>query len=698
MYSDRPRPTPTRTATPRRGVTLVEMLVAVALLVLMMTVIVQVFKAATDAVSASRTYQELDSSLRQLDGTIRNDLQNLTARLTPPLDPSKNLGYFEYIENSFADNQGEDTDDCLRLTVKAPEGQLFNGRMYTSTVPGGMSAAQAAYFYKTQPITIQSQFAEVIYFLRNNNLYRRVLLVAPDRQSSVQQFQGFRPGVFGGTPVSWQGVNDLSAHTSPTLPVAAQPNIILLNTLGDLTNRENRYASPVFLNDFGPNSSLDTGGLPDDSNIDTVPDYWPSLYPGAINAGLVNEPDPVTNRHLSPQYMPFPYVYQYAYSAPDTTVSPGLAGWIHTPDPALGQGSIPLLNALNHGPEDLGDSLPTPSGTQTSWMFPTWRETMSQNWVAPFSYNTAGSINPTPGLVAFDPTSTANANALSFLPYMTNALIPGTATPYRVVPQPFTDGAGSTHFAVSTLPAGTAADALWSQTWEDDLIMVGVRSFDVKAYDDAFPGYVDLGWANDGRLWDPYLSGQVDPLTNSAWAPRYLTNAPGTNSTNAPYAFFWPPNQLATVYDTAGIYGTFAHEGRMPPLVEDYRLDPQYPLTNVGDYSVIHGGTVPPTIRMRRTWDSWSTDYTNAPATGVVNPTLSGPIGGLNPGSPIGLGSPYYGSPTGSAPYYAQPIYPSYPAPYPQALRGLQIKITVVDPRNQRSKQLTIRQDFSDKL
>jgi hypothetical protein len=31
-------------------------------------------------------------------------------------------------------------------------------------------------------------------------------------------------------------------------------------------------------------------------------------------------------------------------------------------------------------------------------------------------------------------------------------------------------------------------------------------------------------------------------------------------------------------------------------------------------------------------------------------------------------------------------------------LRGLQIQIRVVDPRNERVKVLTIRQDFSDKL
>ncbi len=112
---------------PRRGVTLVEMLVVVALLVLMMTIIVQIFQAATGAVSAAKVYQELDDQLRELDGTLRQDLAGVTARLNPPLDPDENKGYFEYGENSFADLQGEDTDDYLKFTAQAPEGQSFTG-------------------------------------------------------------------------------------------------------------------------------------------------------------------------------------------------------------------------------------------------------------------------------------------------------------------------------------------------------------------------------------------------------------------------------------------------------------------------------------------------------------------------------------------------------------------------------------------
>src|SRR5689334_8054211 len=75
----------------RRGVTLVEMLVTLAILLLIMTVIVQIFQAATGAMSGAQAFQEFDNELRQLDATIRADLRGVTARLTPPLNPKDNL-------------------------------------------------------------------------------------------------------------------------------------------------------------------------------------------------------------------------------------------------------------------------------------------------------------------------------------------------------------------------------------------------------------------------------------------------------------------------------------------------------------------------------------------------------------------------------------------------------------------------------
>ena len=68
-----------RFAARRRGVTLVEMLVTLAVLLLMMIFIVQIFQAATGSLSSAQVYQELDNQLRLLDSTIRSDLNGVTA-------------------------------------------------------------------------------------------------------------------------------------------------------------------------------------------------------------------------------------------------------------------------------------------------------------------------------------------------------------------------------------------------------------------------------------------------------------------------------------------------------------------------------------------------------------------------------------------------------------------------------------------
>src|SRR5262249_14390629 len=156
--------------------------------------------------------------------------------------------------------------------------------------------------------TITSDYAEIIYFLRNGNLYRRVLLIAPELQSSIVPALSnanvgnntgylpngnpfpFTPDALGGAQVSWQGVNDLSAR--PAAAGVPGNNPIVLNTLGDLTNRENRFASPRFANDFwnltgGGAGVAGPDGIPDDLNSDNVPDLYPSLYRHVFNNALI---------------------------------------------------------------------------------------------------------------------------------------------------------------------------------------------------------------------------------------------------------------------------------------------------------------------------------------------------------------------------------------------------------------------------
>jgi len=694
---------------PRRGVTLVEMLVTVGILVLIMAIIVQVFRATTGAVSGAQTAQQLDDADRLLDATIRADLAGATARFTPPLDPNANLGYFEYGENEFADNQGEDSDDYIKFTAKAPPGRPFLGRAFLPP-PGGsfaaLSAAQQAAYIASMPITVSSEYAEIIYFLRNGNLYRRVLLVDPDRNLTPSQtlqmlnnvhvdstgnsYQ-LAPGQFG-VPVSWQGMNDYSAHPAATYNSSQS---IIFNSLGDLTNRENRFASPRFANDF---ASIISGqytpgadGIPDDLNFDNVPDYYPTLYPNVINTGLINTTYPTAGVGLP--LMAFPFVYPGMYSVPQTLSNNGaaLAGWIHSPTPmayvnnsgvTFDTNPLLYLTALNHNPLDVGDNLPIPPNqlgfVQTYWGFPTWRETLSSAWNDP-TYPLFGNTPPnypspfpgpaTPPTYPFGQPNGLVPRSTSIIPINDDGnTLPAMTAIWRNKPQLFTDGIGVNN---QFFPPNTP---LWNyMSWEDDLIMSNVRSFDVKAYDSSFGGYVDLGWGDDLRLYLPYAN-----------YAGYLGITAPPALLGTPLALVWPPvnpqvEPTAQTFNT--ILQTFAHEGRMPPLPADQRFDAQYGAVPAGfygtntNYTGNLGDPTPGIVRLRRVWDSWSTKYSAAPGTGV-NPATGSPLG----------------------PPFTPPVYPSYPPPYPAPLRGIQIQIRIQDPAGQRVKSLTIRQDFTDKL
>ena len=645
---------------PRRGVTLVEMLVVVALVVLMMVILVQIFQSALGAMSASRTTQELDVTLRQIDSMVRSDLTGVTANMTPPNDPALKQGYFEYGEGAQADAQGEDTDDYMAFTTKAPEGQNFTGRQYLFGT--GINAT-------VQPTTITSQVAEIIYFLRNGNLYRRVLLVAPEKAKSLTVTttagNNYTTSIFGGQMfVSWQGMNDISCR--PVGFTTGSP-IPIPNDLGDLTNRENRIFRQRFANDFNP-----FDGIPDDNNNDGVPDYAPTLYyngAGGVsytdaNNNPIWSPNGLTNERIGwPQNIPqrveqgtaksadvyaFPYLFPGMYSVPEgstvsgSTVTPPAnnLGWRHGMFPGTAaNGSL----YINHAPLDVNDNLPAPTVKQTWWGFPTWRETMTAysgtgGWGDPvYSINRSGTNTQALGLRPLAPQAAYMLTGTNFLTPLT---LLGSAS---TAPPPYSDGAGSASFVA--LPGAN------NRLWEDDLILTNVRSFDIKAYDPDAPlyntpanglfsvGYLDLGYGAPS-----YLGG---------WA----SNAGGP---------VVPP------FQTSGIPQGFGHEARMPPITNDFRIHPKRPLYrnangttspyNIGDNS-------PGVTRLVRTFDTWSTAYIDVHDTDLA----------LN------------GSPNSANP---NPIYPSFPPPYPSTLRGLQVQIRVTDARGERTKVLTIRHNF----
>ncbi|QDV35899.1 PulJ/GspJ family protein [Tautonia plasticadhaerens] len=670
---------PTARPTARRGLTLVELMVTIALMLLIMSIIVALFTAATEGMTIARTDQEMASVTRRVDAVIRQDLRGVTARFTPPLDPNHNLGYFEYIENSFADAQGEDTDDILCFTAKAPPGQPFTGRimLQRGVYPAGHPRANQARY---APTTITSDHAEIIYFLRNGNLYRRVLLVVPDRKDSLvvdldpatgQYF--YRGGAFNidGTLVSWQGANDVSVRPPSSITLAANGNPItdtgvpVPNTLGDLTNRHNRAFRPRFADDYFTRNPVGTlvGGVPDgqfdDRNENGVADYYPTLTIGAWDAGYINDP----THQLSiasirvPDRWAFPFLFPGAYSKPNSFVTPASINL----GPYLGMPNAtnPLrpVNS-NHAPLDLGDNLPVPDVAAerwTWWGFPTWAETRDPDWHAATKRIGFNDLTRGIGIQAYGLSRLQAANNLEWLPPQDHWYSDrvGRMTPPNPAPSIGDDVPG---FAAL----------------QDDLLATNVRSFDVKALD---PNYFLYGpHANFGEENSTTAQITPQPANGRNEPPRYDDlgyAARFKRQTNTNSATFGGERTFGTA---VGEEVTFGHEGRIPPLTIDNRVDPQA-ITYLLRANSLLGENSTATVRMRRTWDSWSTDYAFAPLHGI-NPLEAGP----------------YADPP------ERPLYPSYPPPYPSPLFGIQIQIRLAAPDDSRAKVLTIRQDFTDKL
>ncbi len=186
----------------RRGFTLVEMLVSVALVVMMMVLFAQIFQSATGAMTTQKGIATNDQYSRFAMTILRNDIRMRTFREIVPFTPSRKTatfyssfneqrsGYWEIDEN----DPNDPTDDVLQFTVlstipkklDASKTELpeFAGR---ATLLQPLNTPSPSYVLRNQPEyddgKVQtnnaglSKAAEVCYFLRGKTLYRRVLLI-----------------------------------------------------------------------------------------------------------------------------------------------------------------------------------------------------------------------------------------------------------------------------------------------------------------------------------------------------------------------------------------------------------------------------------------------------------------------------------------------------------------------------------------
>jgi len=174
------------------------MLVSVTLVLLMMTMFASIFQMATASISKQRAISNNDQRVRALSTIIRSDFAHRTFRFPQPFYPGENSASV----TPFGDRAGyiyistndpySSIDDLIQFTVSSdivvedPDSTPYSGK--ASLLVDRVNGTPSVLAINTnQPesddgaLTINStggsSAAEICYFVRNGNLYRKVLLL-----------------------------------------------------------------------------------------------------------------------------------------------------------------------------------------------------------------------------------------------------------------------------------------------------------------------------------------------------------------------------------------------------------------------------------------------------------------------------------------------------------------------------------------
>ena len=300
----------------RKGYTLIEVMIAVTLTLILMYALAAIFGRVTSIMTQTQDILSMTNNLRAAKDRLREDLENLTVpHLKAPtskygffsysegmgnafayLDfgqlsrPKYSYSWFKYFPQDYCDSQGfrgfascgnfdrrtatldttvGDTDDILSFTVRAPAGKWFRGRCFKELPETYTSDYDASIDDNIE--MIESEYAEVIWFLRGTTLYRRVLLIVPDdflekRLRSLNRYvqKNYPNLIYDFLPSSGYGFYrffDVSIHYDADREFGCNSlsdpqgyrvqGRVVANTLPDLANRKNRYGywkSPVISN------------------------------------------------------------------------------------------------------------------------------------------------------------------------------------------------------------------------------------------------------------------------------------------------------------------------------------------------------------------------------------------------------------------------------------------------------------------
>lgn len=310
----------------RAAFTLVEMLIAMALTLILVYSIAEFYAYIGTAVRDGRATIEMGGQLRAVSQQLNDDLQSLTLRPKPWVDPYVSPGYFSIYEgpgydadpdfNTIATNslfEDSDTnkvtdlvegsnvttlfgdgDDIIAGTIRAKD-TPFQGRQTTTTGSGSMAV--------TNTFVINSPYAEVLWytaFVDSNGdsnwnigetrfLCRKLLLIRPDLDFSTKHYNSIEEAFD-----FWEG-NDISVRIEARSNMSSTYYIAVANSLAELSLRRNRFGCNLVSNGPRNDSTNPTLNATAPYHIDINPNNAGTMSMYTLQGDGVGEDRVLTN-------------------------------------------------------------------------------------------------------------------------------------------------------------------------------------------------------------------------------------------------------------------------------------------------------------------------------------------------------------------------------------------------------------------
>ena len=234
-------------ATFRRGLSLMELLIATTISIMLMAATVTLFGVVGDKVNAGRAMIETGDRLRATRSRLSADLRGVTAPMLPWGQPASGDGYFEIIKGPAPNNRDANpnstlvgyTQDVLMLTTRSRDvpftGRFFNLSNGSLTTIESQVAEVAWYMQPTFNAQGQQQYLDQGTKTPLYTLYRRQFLVFPS--PTVMSLTS--------TTVPWASYTNKLEGFYDYFDISAHPDTngnMVANSLADLAYRENRFA------------------------------------------------------------------------------------------------------------------------------------------------------------------------------------------------------------------------------------------------------------------------------------------------------------------------------------------------------------------------------------------------------------------------------------------------------------------------